>query len=588
MSDIFKRVALAGEACTEKDFSLLGEFIQENNDLFWTEWAKRLHWDKPFESLHAPHQGQMKWFDKGKVNYYKTLFDHKPLEKECLVFYEKDGSRRSYTYGSLITQIQITVEILTQNNVKPGDTVMICVEDKETAALYGLACLCLGARFCHVFFRFPSGLIESFCEKIQPDCVVYEPACRRQSTGHPVFCQKPCSRKIILTGEVTPDEKTLFSGSYSVREGKPLPAEFDPYGWDGSAPTFLLLTSGTTSNPRVIVIGTGGMYASILLWYALMQPPQHQNGTSWVPLDFAWAPTFSVGLFAQLLFGHKLIIDKNPFQLTSARTHKILQEENVHSLFLSPAFLSSPQEVSPPYAVDRVILAGDKLTASAWSACQKIFDMKASKIILCYGQSECNCGLFYALPKAHDPAPQNTFLPLPGLDFKIKPSSSQEGTPDTGTLMIRNTLPSISLDFLKETSEYMNRWHDNFQYFATNDVVRDSNGLVELIGRADNLVKIKGRYVDIPLLDELAKNIDSVKDAKFLLIERKTKNLVLFIEADDSDKLRKCIEDKIVSQVGAYALPRHVLFLPRLPKTISGKTNLAELKTFFTENVNDE
>ena len=109
-------------------------------------------------------------------------------------------------------------------------------------------------------------------------------------------------------------------------------------------------------------------------------------------------------------------------------------------------------------------------------------------------------------------------------------------------------------------------------FFITADrVERDEQKGFILKGRADNVVKIGGKRVDLQEIQEKIKKLDGVRDAAVILIaqtEGRPTDLSAFVVSDvDPAELRQ----KMMGQVEAYAVPRRFISVEKIPATPAGK-----------------
>ena len=109
-------------------------------------------------------------------------------------------------------------------------------------------------------------------------------------------------------------------------------------------------------------------------------------------------------------------------------------------------------------------------------------------------------------------------------------------------------------------------------FFVTADRAElDEQGRFILRGRADNVVKIGGKRVDLQEIQEKIRKINGVRDAAVILIAKangRRTDLFAFVVSDvDPAELRQ----KMMGQVEPYAVPRHFIPIEKIPITNTGK-----------------
>jgi acyl-coenzyme A synthetase/AMP-(fatty) acid ligase len=119
-------------------------------------------------------------------------------------------------------------------------------------------------------------------------------------------------------------------------------------------------------------------------------------------------------------------------------------------------------------------------------------------------------------------------------------------------------------------------------YFRTGDraAASDGEGFV-LQGRADGIVKVGGKRVDLEAVAEALKRLPGVRDAVVIPRPgrkgRETDILGVAESAADPAELRR----QLSRSVEAYALPRRILAVKRMPVSSTGKYDRAKIEQMF-------
>jgi hypothetical protein len=121
--------------------------------------------------------------------------------------------------------------------------------------------------------------------------------------------------------------------------------------------------------------------------------------------------------------------------------------------------------------------------------------------------------------------------------------------------------------------------------YRTGDRVRRRvNGALEYIGRVDHQVKIRGFRIELGEIEGRLQQCAEVREAVVLALPLAgSTQLVAYVVAHDADgdplTRRQRIKTQLQADLPDYMVPTHLLFLPELPLTPSGKLDRKALPT---------
>lgn len=117
--------------------------------------------------------------------------------------------------------------------------------------------------------------------------------------------------------------------------------------------------------------------------------------------------------------------------------------------------------------------------------------------------------------------------------------------------------------------------------FPTGDRAAIVGGTLELLGRADGVVKVGGKRIAIRELEERALSIPGVRDAAALALEvggARGQEIWLAVAAElAADDVRRAL----ARWLDPVTLPRRIRVLPELPRAATGKLERARLRALF-------
>jgi nonribosomal peptide synthetase CepB len=114
------------------------------------------------------------------------------------------------------------------------------------------------------------------------------------------------------------------------------------------------------------------------------------------------------------------------------------------------------------------------------------------------------------------------------------------------------------------------------RFYLTGDVgTVGEDGTLRFAGRADRQVKVRGHRVELEEVERALHDLPAIAEAAVRLVDRA---LVAWVAgtagtAPEPPAVRAALAERLPS----HMLPRHVLVLPRLPRTTTGKVAMPEL-----------
>lgn len=103
------------------------------------------------------------------------------------------------------------------------------------------------------------------------------------------------------------------------------------------------------------------------------------------------------------------------------------------------------------------------------------------------------------------------------------------------------------------------------------------NGKIEILGRIDSLVKVRGHRVDLSEIEIKVLEIKGVKKVAAVLLNEK---IVLFVESNRTDnEFLNSIRKHIKKYLPGYFEPTHIEF-KKLPLTNNQKVDYKKLKNY--------
>ena len=129
-------------------------------------------------------------------------------------------------------------------------------------------------------------------------------------------------------------------------------------------------------------------------------------------------------------------------------------------------------------------------------------------------------------------------------------------------------------------------------YYAGDYALKDEDGYFWILGRADDVLKIAGHRIGTAELESCIVSNENVAESAVCGIPDEIKGdvIIAFVvlkENISTDKiiLEKDLFNQIRNDIGAIATPKQIYFVPKLPKTRSGKIMRRLLKSIGSGDI---
>lgn len=358
---------------------------------------------------------------------------------------------------------------------------------------------------------------------------------------------------------------------------------------------YILFTSGSTGEPKGVQISEANLTNTLHWTVEAFERPKSSV------IGLAAPPYFDIGLFevvASFYFGNTLVLlsdPRDPFRCLDE-----VCRFSVTSIFSAPSFFTQIArakllgELERKSSMRSIISGGDFLpldTAAAW--------METTKILLIniWGPSETS-----VVNTAHKITEEDIQDVSRGLhlSFPIGRSSSQmaievldpEGmacpASVPGELLVSG--PSVGIGYLNQTknSGYVRR--RGVPAFLTGDIgFSDGTGLIRLLGRSANLIKINGFRLDPQEVEYWMERIVPASSACVVAVEVDPGPRLLvagIFMVDDSNLRTSDIRNALKNHIPPYMLPKKIFPLSNLPLNPNGKIDRQKIAQILEGLVN--
>ncbi|MFL5403820.1 MAG: acetoacetate--CoA ligase [Gemmatimonadales bacterium] len=595
---------------TVDDFASLYRWSVERPDAFWPEvWRfcgviaderpGRDPWDEVVIGLDrmAPPDPELgpRWFPGARLNFAENLLRYSD-DRPAIVFWNERGRQRELSYAGLNREVALVAEALRRHGIRPGDRVAGFLPNLPEAVIAMLATASLGAiwsscspdfgangvldrfgqigprvLFCADGYRYAGKEIDALArvrevrERIPAiERVVVVPYLREQPAIHEI-------RDAIVWHDWTSERP---SGSPPVR----LP--FDH-------PLYLLYSSGTTGLPKCMVHGAGGTLLQHLKELVLHTDLRREDRIfyfttcGWMMWNWL-VSSLAVGATVVLYDGAPLSPPRVLWDLIE-RERVTVFGSSAKYLALAEKEGLAPGDTHELSALRAILSTGSPLAAHSYDYVYRKIKRDLHLASISGGTDIVSC---FALGNPIGPVWRGE-LQTRGLGMSVDVFDPR-GHPlreKEGELVCTRPFPSMPVAFWNDpgAEKYRTAYFDHFPgVWRHGDWARITghDGLV-ILGRSDATLNPGGVrigtaeiYRQVEQLPEVVESLvigqEWQGDVRVVLFVRLREGFTL--DAGLAERIRRRIRE----QTSPHHVPRKILQVADIPRTISGKiTELA-------------
>jgi len=567
---------------------------------FWDEQAKNLSWFSPWKKTLDWQPPFAKWFVGGTINAsYNALDVHQDekADKPAILWEGENGESRIITYGDMLIQVQKFSNVLKSLGVQKGDRVTIYLPMVPELPIAMLACARIGATHTVIFSGFSAISIRDRIVDCKSKVVITADGGYRRG-------------KIVKLKEVIDDaikdldfvdhvivlERTKNKISMTLKDKlwndlmKDASDSCDAEKLESSHPLYILYTSGTTGKPKGVLHGTGGYLTHLYSTFKWAFDIKDSD-VFFCTADIGWVTGHSYVVYAPLLHGAtEIMYEGAPDYPDASRMWEILQKYKVTIFYTTPTalrmFMKFGDDIPNSFDLSSLRLlgtVGEPINPEVWRWYFKTIGKEKCPIIDTWWQTETGGLLISPLPglETIPLKPGSGTRPIPGVNITVVDENGTDVSPNTkGYLVIKNPWPGMLLTLWGDDEKYKTVYWSKYEnyYYPGDYALKDEDGYLWLLGRADDILKVAGHRIGTAELESCIVSHDNVAESAVCGIPDDVKGevIIAFVVlkygvTKSSDDLEKELSDKIRNDIGPIATPKQIYFVSKLPKTRSGK-----------------
>jgi amino acid adenylation domain-containing protein len=379
---------------------------------------------------------------------------------------------------------------------------------------------------------------------------------------------------------------------------------FQQAGADGSPvddsvalddPAYVIYTSGSTGQPKAVQVSHGNLAAAHAGWQGEYRLT-HDVHVHLQMASFAF-DVFAGDLVRALCSGGRLVLVPRELLFNTARLYELMRGEHVDAAEFVPAvargLMSYCENEGKRLDFMRLLMVGSDVWKVEEHRRLRKLCGRDTRVVNSYGLSETTIDSTYFEGEAQDLEPGHMVpvgRPFPNsavyiLDNqrRVVPAGVQ------GELWIGGA--GVALGYLGDPEQTAQRFAtvvlgqgsdaQPLRLYRTGDLARwNPNGDVQLLGRADHQIKVRGHRIEVGEIEGLLAAWPAVRQGVVTVrpdARGETTLCAYCVPADGQTLNRRELREHLSASLPGFMVPAHYVEVAALPLTPNGKVDLAAL-----------
>ena len=580
------------------DFQALWQWSVDQNvefwDLFW-DWHGVIG-DKGARKIeNGTAMPGARFFPDASLNYAENMLADAD-DRLALSAHGEDGRTTRLTRAALKARVMRLAGWMQKAGIGKGDRVAAYIPNIPEAVIAMLATSAVGAIFSSCSPDFGIGGASDRFGQIEPKLLI---ACDGYLYGGKRFDRLPIVRE--LAGGMPSVTHTLivpYLDTAPDLSGLPQPCLFDEAEGDApladfvrvgfNDPLYILYSSGTTGAPKCIVHGVGGVtlqHAKELRLHSDVRPEDRLfffTTCGWMMWNW---------VVSGLMVGTPVILyEGNPFHPGPDRLWQMAEAERLTHMGVSAKYVDAvrnagylPRQNVDLSALRMIMSTGSPLSAEAFEFIYRDVSPSLQLCSISGGTDLISCFVLGTPTQpVHAGEIQSRGL---GMAVEILDDDGKPVCGEQGELCCLKPFPSMPVMFWNDPDDakYRAAYFEHFEGIWRHGdwATLTERGGVIIHGRSDATLNPGGVRIGTAEIYRQVEAFDEIEEA--LVVGQDWDNdvrVILFVRmAGDAvldDELASAVKARIRSGATPRHVPRHIIAIPDIPRTRSGKiTELA-------------
>jgi acetyl-CoA synthetase len=589
-----------------KDWDALSSAAAANPEQFWADRASELSWYKKWDSvLDSTNAPYFKWFSGGQTNIVLNAIDRHLTtarkNKVAYIWQGEDFTERTISYAELDREVSKFANVLKGLGVQKGDRVTIYMGRVLELPIAMLACAKIGAVHSVVYGGFSvqalAGRIMDSQSKVVVTCdgaYVSGKVIELKQIVDDAIKEAPIVEKVVVYKRTGREVGWVEGRDYWWHDlAQNASSKCATEVLDAEDPLFILYTSGSTGKPKALLHTHGGysVYTYTTLNYVF---DVTDDDRYWCAADPGWITGHSYIVYSPLINGvTSIIYEGGPSYPAPDRWWSIVEQYGVTILYCAPTairgFMRFGEEWPRKHDMSSLRLlgsVGEPINPEAWKWFYDNVGGGRCPIMDTWWQTET--GGFMITPVPVTPLkPGSGTRPFLGIKAEIVDDNGNAVKPnEEGYLTILTPWPGMARTIYGDPERYKQTYWSKYpgRYFTGDSARVDEDGYFWIIGRVDDVLKVSGYRLGTAEVESALVSHPAVAEAAAIGLPHEVRGnaiytyVILRAGVEPSEELSQELRQHVGKVMGPIARPEKVEFVPKLPKTRSGKIMRRVLK----------
>lgn len=575
----------------------------QDPDSFWRKIADELFWYEKngpaFEEMDQPPYGR--WFPNWKTNISCNALDLQVAgaRRSKIAYYweGENGDKRTLSYNDVYEEVNEFASALRKLGVKKGDRITIYLPMIPELPISMLAVTRLGAIHTVIFAGFTSQSVANRMTDSKSKLVITADGAYRKGKTlelKPIVdeaIKKSTGIEKVIVVKRANNQVTMMKGRDLWYHDLITSADkfVEPEPVQGTHPSFILYTSGTTGKPKGTTHSTGGY----MTWAHYTQKAVFDvkdDDIYWCTADIGWITGHTYIVYGPLMAGvTSLMYEGAPDHPQPDRWWDLVEKYRVTIIYTSPTAIRMHMKFGEQWAQKHDLSSlrllgtvGEPINPEAWRWYFKNMGRDKCQIVDTWWQTETG-GILISPQPGIVPIPLkagSATLPIAGVDADVYGENGESAKAgEKGYLVIKRPWPGQFMTLWNDPENFKHVYFTRFPgiYYAGDYALKDDDGYFWLLGRADEVLKVAGHRIGtIELEDSLISHPAVAESAVIgksdpVKMEVPVAFVVLRPGFDPTPELKEELANHVRTTIGPIAVPETIYFVTKLPKTRSAK-----------------
>jgi len=546
---------------------------------------------------HGADMADARWFTGGSINLaHACLAKWVGSDIEALVEEREDGSVRTWTGKQLCDAVQRGAALLQQENVHPGDRVVLLLPMSAEGVISFLSVAWAGAVAVPVFSGFGVDATRLRIVDSGASAVVTQAGLTRRGRQVDLV-----SVAIEASTETTAADRLLI---WNRDEGAAVSSTMTGNDWEACAraveplttpvataaedPVLIAYTSGTTGKPKGVVHVHGGLTVKLAQEAAFQLDVQAGDRIAWIT-DLGWIMSAWVTVGALVNQATLVCYPGAPDFPKRDRVFDFARNQHLTALGLAPSLIRGlmvdfPQGFGSNPLPDLLAFgsSGEPWTTDAWRWLFEGVGGGSIPIVNFTGGTEVGaCFLSVSLMQGIKPLTVGT--PCWGMAVEDWGAEGEPTSGEPGELVCTQPWPAMARTVWGDHERFLDTYYSTWPgvWRHGDRVSFDADGFWTLHGRSDDVMNVAGKRLGPVEVEAAALTVPDVVQAAAVGLPHPTKGeavalfLVLLEPWEDHtvpDEIEKAVTEAVVGALGKPFAPTDFVCVPDLPRTRTAKT----------------